>query len=1730
MKRNSMFNRMISFGLALALFVSSPVSVFAGEDTSASSVETITDNNIEAKEADAEDNLAETEDIVDEEVESKDEEIEHASEAIDSNDLDDSADTNSARAGVFDIKLAEEENKAEDESFEEEYTYSSNNNGTHVKSWIDEEGNEHSEEENCNYDEEGICVNCGYTMEEISLEYSDEEVTVTVTALKSILGKATSVRVEKVVEGDNYEEIEDALSINANENGKDLIAFLAYDIKLTDDDGNEVEPEEGNVSVQICSLAVPDNKSELEGSYPGIVHFAENENAEKALIDLTDDESTIIEIGNDISNVDATFETDSFSTYAVTWTTPSISEANKVGTITWSRNGDGKKDQRYAEIYIVDESGKAITSISDSVDYNLDFDKKTSLDKLEINPVGDDYLAAIANSITVNDYNYVAASLVSTKTKMEKIDGITNLKRETKAGDWQYQKASNNKYISTNNYDVRISIILTYTKKNEPTFKADLFQYNDDAVAWPVTVTNYLAFKNAQESGKDKYLELNSGGLGIDEDAYWQYYNKYEDQSKLRTNYEKNNWNRMHYTGVYQGLADKTLDANGMIQFSQYGTPGFFTSDSYDSSRDDFYTDIDYISFKEDWGDVRNWTKKAYYNLKFPFKLDSDGYYEFDSKKQTATYDEKSDYINVVDGAGNFTPMGKFHFGMHFSTDFYMTSDGKYNGKDCIFEFSGDDDVWVFVDDELVLDLGGIHSPLGGSINFATGKVEVDNVWNGTEDNSWTNQVGDSQTTLLDKKYLDNGLHKLQVYYLERGQQVSNCKIRFNLPIVDKVGEPIDVSFTKRDGMTDQHPVISGAKFELRDNKNNLVGEATSDTEGLVRFSSVPVGTYKLIETVAPTGYLNAGHTWTVNIYAIDGVTKYTIKDSTSTGDVVSDANGYSIYNYKGGSTTVVDYGKVAEVSDRNGKRAGWTDREYKITLTADAYEKSFEDEVVINSSDIVLVIDATYSMYFPSDLVEDNNVSQLIPGREYYIIHSDQGATVYRVYYDESIARWRISDASKHTEDGEELGSGSDGFLDETIGYDGKYKYEYWFQLSNAKSPTKYEVSKFYYSPSGGKDTRLKELQEQTSYFIKELNALCPGRCNLGIVYFNSDHFDQYGNRIHDGKGTLVDLQALNNDTVDTFLNAINGSRKTQGTLESKLYAGTNQSLGIEQAYTMLGGDYDYTHWDDGNKKYVIMATDGCPTVDSSMYYDNKPEIIHSNYSTSTRVTNFKNKMLAKDSNLSIMTIGIDLERASSTTQSKANGVLKATVTNSNYIFTTAQKTLEEVYDGIIEIIVNGKIKKTPKTGAVVTDVIDQRFELITDGMDYGTTDIVKNSDGTTTIKWSNITTDDWKQMIYVRAKDDFMGGNVVTTNTNESGLTIDNNIFYKFEEPTVNVRLLPITAQGDEITILLDSLFSPEQLERELINYFGNNVKFKITNDVIKTLLEGQNTEFIPYSYGTTGDNVGAFKLKLTPINGTPIGNNAIAEELGHHVYEYKLNVIYNAYYYSTRANKVLVNRPNIKAPIQPDIDAGYILNNSADELFTLKKQVEASYFVNVVDLGVYISKIGGSTKSLLNGASYQLYKDEACKIALFDKPVISSELMGENGQMFFKGIGVGTYYLKEVIAPKGYSLSTEVIKINVTQDMQLMGKYRLSFETNGDSKDYLSKPIEFDVTNYNWISPYSDTTYILKGIETSVFDTVAYTLPETGGRGIYVYTIGGILLMIAGALLLYKNKYKK
>lgn len=148
----------------------------------------------------------------------------------------------------------------------------------------------------------------------------------------------------------------------------------------------------------------------------------------------------------------------------------------------------------------------------------------------------------------------------------------------------------------------------------------------------------------------------------------------------------------------------------------------------------------------------------------------------------------------------------KYGFGTEFDIDFYMSETGKLTAadgtqKDITFNFSGDDDVWVYVDGVLVLDLGGAHKVSSGSINFSDMKViykaavdTSDNIsarGKGTADTFATN-ANYVKTFDLAKIFKANGAefnnknsskkHTLQMFYMERGSFDSNCSISFNLP------------------------------------------------------------------------------------------------------------------------------------------------------------------------------------------------------------------------------------------------------------------------------------------------------------------------------------------------------------------------------------------------------------------------------------------------------------------------------------------------------------------------------------------------------------------------------------------------------------------------------------------------------------------------------------------------------------------------------------------------------------------------------------------------------------------------------------------------------------------------------------------------------------------------------------------------------------------------------------
>ena len=145
-------------------------------------------------------------------------------------------------------------------------------------------------------------------------------------------------------------------------------------------------------------------------------------------------------------------------------------------------------------------------------------------------------------------------------------------------------------------------------------------------------------------------------------------------------------------------------------------------------------------------------------------------------------------------------PYVDHYFGMEMTASFMQSESGLDDwGHDLIFEFSGDDDFWLYVDGKLVLDLGGVHSACDGRINFKTGAVNVNG--NPTtlralykeayveenpgasedEINEWLNTWFEDDGSNTGTVFKDFSGHKMRMFYMERGAGASNIHMRFNL-------------------------------------------------------------------------------------------------------------------------------------------------------------------------------------------------------------------------------------------------------------------------------------------------------------------------------------------------------------------------------------------------------------------------------------------------------------------------------------------------------------------------------------------------------------------------------------------------------------------------------------------------------------------------------------------------------------------------------------------------------------------------------------------------------------------------------------------------------------------------------------------------------------------------------------------------------------------------------------
>ena len=279
--------------------------------------------------------------------------------------------------------------------------------------------------------------------------------------------------------------------------------------------------------------------------------------------------------------------------------------------------------------------------------------------------------------------------------------------------------------------------------------------------------------------------------------------------------------------------------------YTSYNTHGTYKDES-----------LDYLFNNDSQANGKQNGKAVYNNVQGLFQL-KDGYYVYDSYGSDgnyAVYSPATNSFNVYDSAGVYkgssnseTNLGQFfpfdsaykvfdeqgnklspkkivdgstslnhHFGMSMTTEFVQPAGGKTtDNNDMVFEFSGDDDVWVYIDGVLVGDLGGIHEKATLKINFATGGVHVGHVDNANDPEKTIQDTtikamfqaaGADTTNFSGNTFRDSTKHTLSFFYLERGAGASNMSLKFNLTTLPSS----EVAKVDQNG-----EAVNGATFEL---------------------------------------------------------------------------------------------------------------------------------------------------------------------------------------------------------------------------------------------------------------------------------------------------------------------------------------------------------------------------------------------------------------------------------------------------------------------------------------------------------------------------------------------------------------------------------------------------------------------------------------------------------------------------------------------------------------------------------------------------------------------------------------------------------------------------------------------------------------------------------------------------------------------------------------------------
>lgn len=1304
-----------------------------------------------------------------------------------------------------------------------------------------------------------------------------------------------------------------------------------------------------------------------------------------------------------------------------------------------------------------------------------------------------------------------------------------------------------NDYTKATNWDVAsVTKVETAADGTETTTPVDTD--NEFSVTKDCTIKVYYTPKTKDFDGATKFYDYTVKAVTDDEarnnnNTYFSFNmlgEKPDNGRKLTAGTREQNFEQYKYwipigsfgandytkgTSVVKGIL-KGLDENGKVEFN-YPEPGFFEdSDATCSVKVKKY---DWLGRPYDDYETR-YLRKVYKDLKLGFEQKGDTYTLKDVKDQNGK-------ILTTEGAGfyplenerkfsyeNSEKAQNYFFGMRYDVLFKI---GDYVGP-MNYEFTGDDDLWVLLDGKVVLDLGGIHQAAGETVD----------IWEKLE------KTADQLTPEEKEKE-----HTLTVLYMERGAGESNCKMKFTLPSAS-IAEVSQVPMAELNlqKVNKENKGLEGARFTLVNNETGDTQTATSTGEyGNVKFTKLRVGTYTLREDAAPSGYIPSLDSWIVKVeldsnntaiatlYLSDGTTPYTDKAGSY----------YQILNMTKEEliNSSLDYNKTAKVID-------WDKRTYQIDITAASKLTSTTSTEQAAVADVMMVFDTSGSMLYNTSDSDEKGFKKV---GQYKSVKDTLDTT--KVYY----------------------------YSDTTT----SVKYDRWY-YKNAQQPMIYLNGQWMYYDGGSwkpigdssktnvytVDSSLTGLKEAATAFTTSM-AASSTNSRIGIATFNyvgnlvsglttigtnKDELVKKISSIYASAGmspqlglelALKQLEENKQENVPRYVILFTDGAPSSkdDKAKSKLQAQLLKEKGITVYTIGLKLNDDTEDWLKDN-----IASKGCAYPASSV--DELKTIFKNIQTTITHDQDMKNAQI-KDvidprfvilddsgnpitSNYSGIDKGITLKNGGTVYYDKTTG---------NQYIVWNEQTIPNSKNGNWEKSITVKAKDDYIGGNDVPTNISPDSMIHTGYGDAVLPQPKVNVKAELKVKNKEVTIykgDSLPDTNTVLKEMFDLEGNTSKYNVPESSFTTE-----WYSDPECTTKVTDLTADTETtyyLKVSYDAGVPSDGRDGSTANTGGNIAGG--TDHIVEAVNENDSAKLYGiYTIKVVSGEIQITKKLESALETECTFNFSIKDESGSEIKTVAITIPAGSTEVKL-AGKDLKNLPRGTYTISEVNSNGYVLTNyqvdettncrntrnEGQESVTFKLGYETNADSNGKDVDViknytYDKNSGGTVGSVtftnvkatkdwdivkvstsgnqvkLQGAKFELLKN--------NKPVYigtsndNGKIIWKKGKQTVTNLEPGEYVLRETKAPVGYVRSEETWSLSITK--------------GGSLVSYTSEKTDSTIDT-STITESDPTLHLYFKNET------AYALPSAGGTGIYLYMIGGILLMFAAVWILYKNKCKE